>query len=119
MTLGYGEPSYSPTFGLGFSSTCLSEKSRYKEDTRFLRIWQASIWSIASVKPVQKRGGPTVWHSVAASALPTTFKKPTISRAKRSLLQSTCTTTTTPSALLWLELRSCCGGRWAEMINTV
>jgi hypothetical protein len=26
----------------------------------------------------------TVWHSVAASAPPTTFKKPTISRAKRS-----------------------------------
>ncbi|MDQ2996178.1 MAG: hypothetical protein M3R61_03865 [Chloroflexota bacterium] len=28
--------------------------------------------------------GPTVWRSVAASALPTTFKMPTISRAKRS-----------------------------------
>jgi hypothetical protein len=33
---------------------------------------------------VSAQSGPTVWHSVAASALETTAKIRTISRAKRS-----------------------------------
>src|SRR6266508_1970367 len=34
--------------------------------------------------PPSEGAGPTVWHSVAASALGVTSQKPTISRAKRS-----------------------------------